>query len=181
MGRSFLVAGAILVCATMGVVSPANAGAREDAAYIASVLLSDEVMATQVNASGDLMVPFMLKTFADEGVILSDASAKVFTDIFLDEFAKVFGDEMRQVFAKAYLLNLSAEELADTRAFLETDSGKAWASVQPEITTDALALGSQAGRRAGQLVVQPVLNRLEAQEGAVFTEDELAGLKKVLE
>lgn len=159
----------------------ASADPREDAAYIASQIQSDDVLDAQMEAVGDLMVPLILDEFRKSGVELSRQSTIMFSEIFLEEMSKVFKEGMREAYATAALKNSTPEVLADFRTFLESESGQEWAAVQGPLLRDLTKLAETVGMDAGLNSIPPVLERLKGPEGNAFDEADLAELIGIFE
>ena len=172
---SCFILGAALIFAPVAAASP-----REDAEYIAGALQTDEVMAVQIDSVADLMLPFFKQTFQDQGLELSSSSAVLFNDMFMEEFGVIFRREMRAVYTKVYLSNLNETELADLRAFLETESGSVFAQKQARILTSVGTLGKDVASKAAGGMTINLLARLDGPEGNAFSEEELTGLKAAL-
>ncbi len=169
-------------CVTIGVLtcsymSPAWADAQEDANFIASKLASDDVIAVQLEAIRGILTPTLQVQLEQSGIRLSPSSLRIFTDLFVEEFSVVFINEFRKITEQTYIEHLSASELADFRAFLESDSGKVYAEKQADILTSLTKAGELVGMKAGVEAAPRIQKRLDSNEDLGFSKSELEALR----
>lgn len=162
-------------------VAPAHADAREDAQAISEVLAADEILDTTFNLMSDMFIQSIRGAFAQSNVPLSNETADTFANIMIDELAAVLGAEMVDMQTELLLVQFSAEELSDVRAFLETDSGRAFIAGQANMMGEAAVRGEQIAAAAMPSILQNVLTRLEGPEGEHLPETELVRLLSLMQ
>ena len=73
-------------------------------------------------------------------------------------------EELRLMLAETYAAHLKESELKEIVIFFESPAGMAWLEKRPVLQTE----GEQIGLEWGQLLMQRVLKRFEAQTGEKF-------------
>ena len=178
--KRFLVAGVAAVSMAFAGGSAAHADAREDARAISEVLASEEILEVTFSTMSGMFVQSIRGAFAQSGVSLSNETADTFAEIMLDELAAVLGAEMVDMQTELMLVQFSAAELADIRAFLETESGQAFVLGQVAMMTESAARGEQIAAAAMPSVLQNVVSRLRGAEGEHLSEVELSTLLSLM-
>jgi hypothetical protein len=95
---------------------------------------------------------------------LSASAHDVVISIFLKEFRSRFRGGMREEYVQLFVSELTPDELAGLRAFLETPTGRAFGNKQASIIRRGSQVGGRVGQGIGIAVAQDLGNRL-AQEG----------------
>lgn len=156
---------AYLVLAFLIHSPPAKADARGDAQRIVQILINQSV----VNAMIDAIEPLTRQALAQnlsqgENARLSPSSRDVITTMFLNEFRSRFLVAMLDEYVQVYMAELSPDELAGLRAFLETPVGQSYGAKQTNLIRRGSQVGSRVGRDIGMLAAGTIGQRL-ATEG----------------
>ncbi len=164
--KTFLAAGVAVVSMTLAGGNTAFADARDDARVIGEILSGEEVLDAAFSGMSELFMQSIRGSFASAGIGLSNETADVFGDIMLDELKQVLGSELVDLQAELFLLNFSSDELVDIRAFLESESGQAFARRQGVLMQEAGVRGEQIVAAQMPAIMANVRSRLEGAEGS---------------
>ena len=176
-----LAAGLVSMSFVISGQGAAQEDESEDAKAISEVLAADEILDTTFNLMSDMFIQSIRGAFAQSNVPLSNETADTFANIMIDELAAVLGAEMVDMQTELLLVQFSAEELSDVRAFLETDSGRAFIAGQANMMGEAAVRGEQIAAAAMPSILQNVLSRLEGPEGEHLPEVELVRLLSLMQ
>ena len=141
--------------------APAAADTRDDARRVVHILINQNV----VNAMIDAIEPLTRQAFQQglskgENAQLTPASRDVITTIFLNEFRNRFLAVMLNEYVQIYMAELSPDELAALRAFLETPAGQSYGAKQTNLMRRGSQVGSRVGRDIGVLAAKVIAQRL---------------------
>jgi hypothetical protein len=139
---------AFLVCS-----APAAADTRDDARRVVQILINQDV----VNATIDAIEPLTRQALQQnlskgDNAQLSPGSRDVITTMFLSEFRSRFLTAMVNEHVQVYMAELSPDELAALRAFLETPAGQSYGAKQASLVRRGTQVGSRVGRDIGGLL-----------------------------
>ena len=166
----------VAISAAMAVVPIAAADQRDDAAAIARVMLSDEVVSVQFGSIEPMLRDTLKVNFSAAGTELSESGFRVLTEMYLEEFVAIFSSEVRVNYADALLKHLEPDEITSLRSFLESDEGKSFGEKQVFMATDMSKSGMNAGAVVGNQVANRLRERIKGEDGYRFSESDYQAL-----
>jgi len=130
-----------------------KADARGDANRIVQILINQSIFNAMVDAMEPLTRQALAQTLSQgENARLSPASRDVITTMFLDAFRERFLGAMLYEYVQIYMAELTPDELAGLRAFLETP-GQSFGAKQANLIRRGSVgrdMGIMAARTIGQ-------------------------------
>ena len=143
----------------------ANADARGDAQRIVQVLINQSVVNAMIDAIEPLTRQALQQNLSKgDNAQLSPSSRDVVTTMFLNEFRSRFLGAMVNEYVQIYMAELSPDELAGLRAFLETPAGQSYGAKQANLIRRGSQVGTRVGRDIGMMAAKMIGQRL-ATEG----------------
>jgi hypothetical protein len=143
----------------------AKADARADAQRIVQILINQSVVNAMIDAIEPLTRQALQQNLSQgANAQLSPGSRDVITTMFLNEFRSRFLAAMLNEYVQIYMAELSPEELAGLRAFLETPAGQSFGAKQASLIRRGSQVGGRVGRDIGGLAAKVIAQRL-ATEG----------------
>jgi hypothetical protein len=147
----------------------ARADATDDARYIVSQTVTDEVLSGAWVAMRPVLVSAISNDLNQNGIKVDDMDA--YFDIFDDEFTDEFLGAMQRESVTVQLELFSPTELHDIASFYRSPSGQALIRQTPRMMEAGAKIGETAGRVAGANAGPRVAQRLKT-EGVRVTTDE---------
>lgn len=146
----------------------AHADAQEDADYIVSQTVTQEMFEAGINAQRPLIIGAIQNQLRAKGISLPDPDR--FFDLLMAEFMGEFTRSMREQSASIYLNNFSEKQLRDIADFFESDAGQAFIAATPKLMMEGARMGQRAGQAAGMNAGKRLADRIEA-EGLIVVDD----------
>lgn len=148
--------------------TPLAADPNEDAKYIVSQTVSEELFAGAINVMTPLIANSLIVQLQKKNVVVSDPEAliKIVGEEFLEEFTLGVQKEL----IPYYLENFSTQQLSDLAAFYKTDTGQFFIKQTPEL----MQFGKDTGERVGGPAVANIMPRVDKRlkdEGITITKD----------
>lgn len=132
---------AFLVCS-----APAEADTRDDARRVVQILINQSVVNAMIDAIEPLTRQALQQNLSKgENAQLTPGSRDFITTMFLNEFRNRFLPAMLDEYVQIYMAELSPDELAALRAFLETPAGQSYGAKQNQPHSSRLAGGQPGG------------------------------------
>jgi hypothetical protein len=148
--------------------TPLAADPNEDAKYIVSQTVSEEIFAGALKAMTPLIANSLIGQLQQRNITVNDAEA--LTKIIGEEFLVGFTQGMQKEAIPFYLKNFTPEQLADLTTFYKTETGQALIHKTPEL----MQFGTDAGQKVGRIATQNVMPRIEQRlkdEGVIISKD----------
>jgi hypothetical protein len=153
---------ASLALAALLACPPAKADTRADARRVVQILINQNVVNAMIDAIEPLTRQALQQNLSSgENAQLSPGSRDVITTMFLDEFRRRFLTAMTDEYVQIYMLELTPDELAALRAFLETPAGQSFGAKQANLIRRGSQVGSRVGRDIGAAAARMIAERLE--------------------
>jgi len=141
-----------------------KADARGDANRIVQILINQSVFNAMVDAMEPLTRQALAQTLSQgENARLSPASRDVITTMFLDAFRERFLGAMLYEYVQIYMAELTPDELAGLRAFLETPAGQSFGAKQANLIRRGSQVGAKVGRDMGIMAARTIGQRLTTE------------------
>jgi hypothetical protein len=152
---------ASLVLAFLIHTPPATADTRDDAQRVVQILINQSVVNAMIDAIEPLTRQALAQTLSKgENAQLTPGSRDVITTMFLNEFRNRFLGAMLNEYVQIYMAELSPDELAGLRAFLETPVGQSYGAKQTNLIRRGSQVGGRVGRDIGSLAARVIAQRL---------------------
>jgi hypothetical protein len=154
----------LALCFALAVLSgspPADADTREDARRVVEVLINQNVVNAMLDAIDPLTRQALQQNLSkgDAGQVTA-ASRDLITTMFLNEFRARFLGAMVDEYVQIYMSELTPDELAGLRAFVETPAGQGYAAKQANLVRRGSQVGARVGRDIGVLAAKVIAKRL---------------------
>jgi hypothetical protein len=163
--RIFCLA-ASFVLAFLVHLPPAGADTRDDARRVVQILINQNVVNAMIDAIEPLTRQALQQNLSKgDNAQLTPGSRDVITTIFLNEFRSRFLAAMVDEYVQIYMAELSPDELAALRAFLETPAGLSYGAKQASLIRRGSQVGNRVGRDIGTQAAKVIAQRL-ATDGA---------------
>ena len=163
--RIFCLA-ASFVLAFLVHLPPAGADTRDDARRVVQILINQNVVNAMIDAIEPLTRQALQQNLSKgDNAQLSPSSRDVITTMFLNEFRSRFLAAMVNEYVQVYMAELSPDELAALRGFLETPAGQSYGAKQAGLIRRGSQVGTRVGRDIGVLAAKLTAQRL-ATDGA---------------
>jgi hypothetical protein len=174
----------LAVCFALAVLAgspPADADTRDDARRIVQILVNQNVVNAMIDALEPLTRQALQQNLSQgEAAQVTPASRDLITTMFLNEFRARFLGAMVDEYVQIYMAELTPDELAGLRAFLETPAGQGFGAKQANLVRRGSQVGSRVGRDIGILAAKVIAQRL-ATDGPnlIANPTDLATLRRV--
>ena len=127
--------------------APAAADTRDDARRVVQILINQDVVNAMIDAIEPLTRQALQQNLSKgDNAQVSPGSRDVITTLFLNEVRSRFLAAMVNEYVQIYMAELSPDELAGLRAFLETPAGQSYGEAS-EPRSSRLAGGYQGWPR----------------------------------
>ncbi|MFK7874606.1 MAG: DUF2059 domain-containing protein [Paracoccaceae bacterium] len=153
--------GLILALLSPFVAIMARADAEDDAAYIASQIISRAKYEAALQAQSPQILSAFESTFQDKGISVTDIAA--FSELLMGEFIDEYVEHTRRDTAEIYKSMFSHQDLAKIAEFYGTPAGQALLARTTDINIQSSDLSRRAGIEAGRRAGPRVAQRLEIE------------------
>ena len=151
------------------VTTTAQADATDDARYIVSQTVTEEMMSGVWISLRPILISAVTNDLTQNGIKIDDMDA--FFDIFIEEFRHEFLGAMQRETVAVQLELFSPAELQGIAAFYRSPSGQALIRQTPRMVEAGAKIGEAAGRVAGANAGPRLARRLK-EGGVRVTADE---------
>ncbi|MBS0241995.1 MAG: DUF2059 domain-containing protein [Proteobacteria bacterium] len=174
-------AAALLVAASVFAPASASAGAREDATAITEQLINQNIIDAMFDSIGPLARQALQNALSQgPGAGLSAAARDVVITEFLHSMKNTFLSKMHDEYIQIYMAELTPDELAGLRGFLQTPAGSAYAQKQSALLRRGTEVGGRVGRVVGAEAGQDIGRRLAADgQSLIANPTDLAILRQL--
>jgi hypothetical protein len=154
----------IIACGVfMLVLIPCHAqGSDEEQLALAAVLVDKTQQTEMFAALAESLMDTYFERYDNPGA-QNPAAENPLRKIFQEEVS-LGKEELRQMLAEIFAAHFSENQLRQIVIFFNSPAGAAWLEKRPLLETES----EQIGLEWGQLLMQRVLNRFEAQTGEKF-------------
>jgi hypothetical protein len=167
-GRRSLGMRALIAAVALTIFAPVSlADPQADAKIVAEAMMAEETIGASFAVLSNLMVLSLQGEIAKTGRKLNDESAAYLSGRITAELLPEMTSALKVELARIYVDKMSPESLAALSLFLQSEAGKEWLHMQPEIMIELSSVSQRIAEPLGRRIGPKVIGEIQA---GTFTE-----------